>query len=260
MESTFAHAADTANICLEKWPSIIKTLQTAEAPGGERFNQEQPVPGTDLELRWFDERVRTVCGLISGLSKIDSDKGIPIPIQDVENIDKISIEIRNSIVELERISIRIFENKLGSLNPGNWIIKLISTNEEVNIASHLQPLKELLELQLKQYIGIAVAVQDASFSGFFEATREFSETAGEIRNNAAAASEAAEETSRAQKEAQQLKAQAEADRADISEALKSANEILSNVDEINANSREQLKSVEEISGLANNLKTHISQY
>ncbi|MGP1256761.1 MAG: hypothetical protein ACTS10_20250 [Kiloniellales bacterium] len=260
MVGVFYQAADTAKICIEKWPHIIKFLQTAEGPGGERLNQETEVPGTGVELSWFDERVIAVCGLVSGLDKIKSGANPPIPLDYASNLNTNSTEIRNIIVDLESISKEINENGIESLNPSNYIIIIKSNNNEYNIASHLQNLMNYLEIQLKQYLTISVVLKDASFSGFSEGIHELSKNAKQLRDNAAAALNAARQTEEAQKATLELKEKANIDQISIAEALNTANGKLSEAEAIGQKIISQLDKIEELNTHANALTIKVEQY
>jgi len=260
MSSIFEEAAKYANACLEVWPSVISFLQTAESPGGERFNQEQSIPGTDVELWWFDERVISVCGLISGLGDLESDQGALVPLDVPTNMQNAAKNALESASTIQVYAQQSSENGIETLNPDNWTITIKGTNEKVNIASHLQNLKKPLENLLRHYLSIAAAVKDSNFNGFSDAIRDFSDFSETIRKNSSESQIKLNTITSHLNQIVKLTESASVEKKSISDYLKSATDLLEQSEKITSKTENIQTRIENINQSAAQLKEQIDQY
>ena len=260
MSRKFEKAVENAEATLTDWAKVIEFLQTAEGPDGVRFNQEEVIPGTEVELPWFNERVLTVCGFVAGLNNSAPESDIPIPVDNIINITSTSDTLRTIVLELAVLAEQFISKGLDNLNPENWVIVITGTGQKTNIASHLQSLKKHLETQLKQYITIAPILTAPGFKGFQKALTEFSSIADNIRIHAASIKEAASSASIDSADINALKESSDADRTAIGDALNEVNSTLASVDATNQKSEAQLQIISDIGSKAEALKTKVDQY
>src|SRR3989339_548605 len=145
MTSVFSVAVENAQITLQNWAKVIAFLEKAEGPGGEKFNQEADVPGTDQELWWFDERAIAVSNLVQSLEKVEIDSGAPVPLAYIEQLEQASQQLKDSILEIVAAVEQAEANGIASLTPGNWVIVVKQTNANLNFASFLQNIRKFSE-------------------------------------------------------------------------------------------------------------------
>ncbi|MGB0683717.1 MAG: hypothetical protein ACPGOV_13470 [Magnetovibrionaceae bacterium] len=260
MEGVFSESVQNAKTILELWPRVIACLQTAEGSGGEKFNQEAAVPGTQEELWWFDERTLATANLILSLDGREIDAGAPIPTRYVEELENSSKAVLETIRQLVSFADQVDAKGIATLNPGNWVVAIQQTNANINVASHLQNLKNHLEELLVRYYQVAQIVGANSFDAFTEAVREFSEQAEKVRKAADAIEKAKSDVDSHAAQTKQLREDAATNSEDVANTLSTAQETLTKIIEVNQSSDAELDKVTDISANAVNLKAQVDEY
>jgi|GEM_PF-4290625 len=258
--SLFEESVKNASTTLEYWSKLIAFLQGAEGPSGEKFNQEAEVPGTGHELWWFDERTIATCNLIKSLEKPELDAGAPVPLVYIDQLEQASQQFKDTILEAAGSAEQTENKGIASLNPGNWVVVVNETNENLNFASYLQNIKSYAEALLTKFYQVAPIVGAGKFDAFAEAIREISEKTESVRKNNDAASKAKDSAESDASATNSLKNQAEKDRSEVSSLLGGAKETLANIEAVNQSCQSELEHVAEISDRAGSLKSQVDGY
>lgn len=258
--SLFEELVKNANTTLDCWEKIITFLQSAEGPGGEKFNQEVEVPGTGQELRWFNERALAVCNLIKSLKKIEMDTAASVPLTYMNQLEQASQQLKDTILETANSVEQVQDNGVASLDPSNWEVVAKETNVNFNFASRLQIFQSHTEALLTSFYQVSSIVGSRKFDTFEEAVREISKKAESARKSV-------DEISKAKKSAKgdasvtsKQKDQSTEVLSEVSIVLGKAQEALSKIEEINQSSQSKFEEVSEISNNAGSLKPKVDEY
>ena len=258
--SLFKETVKNANTTIKCWTKVADFLQSAEGPGGEKFNQEAEIPGTGQELWWFNKRAIAVCNLVKSLEKIEVDADAPIPLAYVEQLEQASQQLKEKISETASSVEQVEDKGIASLDPSSWEVVVNEGDVPFNFASHLLNFKSHAETLLMMFYQVGLIVGTGEFDAFTEAVREISEKEEIVRKSA-------DEVSKAKKIAlsdaaatNTQKAKAEKGSSKISSVLGTAEETLTKIEKINQSSQSEFEQVSEISNKAGLLKAQVDEY
>lgn len=256
----FKETVQNVNTTIECWEKVVDFLQSAEGPGGEKFNQEAEVPGTGQELRWFNERTIAVCNLVKSLEKIEVDAGAPIPLAYVAQLEQASQQLKDGILETAISAEQANDKGVASLDPGSWEVVVNETGANFNFASYLLNFKSHAETLLTKFYQVGLIVDTREFDAFTEAVREISKKSEIVRKNADEVSKAKKSVLSDASATNTQKARAEKGLSEISKVLETAKEILVNIEQTNQSSQSKFGEVSDISDKADSLKPQVDEY
>ena len=258
--SLFKETVKNANTTIKCWTKVVDFLQSAEGPGGEKFNQEAEIPGTGQELWWFNERAIAVCNLVKSLEKIEVDAGAPIPLAYVEQLEQASQQLKEKISEAASSVEQVEDKGIASLDPSSWEVVVNEVDVLFNFASHLLNFKFHAETLLTSFYQVGLIAGTGEFDAFTEAVREISKKAEIIRKDADEVSKAKKIALSDASATNTQKAKAEKGSSKISSVLGTAEETLTKIEKINQSSQSEFEQVSEISNKAGLLKSQVNEY
>ncbi|CCQ73914.1 hypothetical protein [Magnetospira sp. QH-2] len=259
MQERLAEAAQLGEQIQESWEGINRFLLKAEAPNGERFNLEAPIPGTNFLLQEVNERVVAMCGLLQSLKDVESTSPIPD-----SHITGLKSHLDRLIPDVLTLKARSDEgNKKGAvstLTPSNWVVRIAATGAEHNFASLLQNVVNKMDSVLIQFYQIAGIVSSPGYSAFAHAAEAMAGILSDAETKRAEIEEITSEASFRLNDATNHAEQANSACEVVAKALKNVNELQAAVVQRDQESTTVIASVREVSDQSAALKQAVERY
>ncbi len=260
MDVYFLDETEAAKSVLSSWVKIMEFFQTAEGPGGEKFNHDAEVPGTEYELWWFDERVLAVGNLLLSLKEINIDAGAPLPEKFITELTAATDALSNEINSLAAHVIQVNNDEISALAPSSWMVHTAPRSQQYNFASLLQNLKPKVEDCLVKYYSVASIGRTDKFNAFAEAVREFSEKAKKARTNTKAIEKAKEKIEKMSATITALKKKGENNKDAMTQLLEESQAQIDVIGEAKAESSALLENIQGSAKVAVDLDATVQAY
>lgn len=180
--NAFSNSVTHANRALKDWGEIYAFLQAARGQDGKGFNLDAEMPGTGQRLGWLDKHAKGLLGAISLLAEIDAEL---IPLGHVTALDN-TLQNLNKVLQTVIKEIELANTDgIQSIDLNNWALGTMK-GAGINFASHLQQIKQHIEIVHKGYYDLAIIIHAGKFSTFLTATSEIEKELGNVRQDAKA--------------------------------------------------------------------------